>query len=704
MRWALTMLLFSCLITTSAAGSDPNIKPPVAKVVPERLDKHGHARIDNYYWLRERDNPEVIKYLAAENEYTSALMAHTGELQATLFKEFKARIKQTDTSVPYRKDDYFYYTRMEEGKNYPLHCRKKGSLEAPEEIMLDVNRVAEGHTFCSVSGLQVSSAQDLLAYAVDTVGRRFYTMHFKNLRTGEVLKEVLPNVTGNVAWANDDTTVFYAKQDPTTLRSYRIYRHVLGTDPAKDDLVYEEKDETFSCSVFKTKSKKYLMIASFQTLSSEFRYLAADDPQGKFKVFLPRQRDHEYSLDHYADHFYIRTNHQAKNFRLMKTAVTQPAMEHWEEVIPHRDDVFLEGFEIFKDHLVVSERKNGLIHLRIRPWSGGEEHYVDFGEPAYVAFPTSNHQFDTSLVRYTYSSMTTPASVYDYDMVTHARKLLKQEEVLGGFDSANYQIERVYAAARDGTLVPISLVYRKPFQKDGRRPLLLYGYGSYGISVDASFDPYRISLLDRGFVYAIAHLRGGQELGRRWYEDGKLLRKKNTFTDFIDCAEHLIREKYVDPKRIFAWGGSAGGLLMGAVVTMRPDLFTGVIAEVPFVDVVTTMLDDSIPLTTNEFDEWGNPNEKRYYDYILSYSPYDQTRPEEYPNLLVTTGLHDPQVQFWEPAKWVAKLRAVKKDNKGLLLKTEMKAGHGGLTARDDRYRERAFRYAFVLDVAGIDK
>lgn len=704
MRWGLTMLLSGCLFATVATGTDLNIKPPVAKVVPKRLEKHGHVRIDNYDWLRERDNPEVIKYLEAENEYTLALMARTGERQATLFQEFKARIKQTDTSVPYRKDGYFYYTRMEEGKNYPLHCRRKGSLDAPEEIMLDVNKFAEGHTFYSVSGLQVSSGQDLLAYAVDTAGRGFYTIHFKNLRTGELLKDVIPNVTSNVAWANDNATIFYAQQDPTTLRSYRIYRHVLGSDPAIDELVYEEKDETFNCRVFKTKSNQYLMIASVQTLSSEVRYLAADKPQGTFQVFLPRRRDHEYGLDHYADHFYIRTNHQAQNFRLMRTAVTHTAMEHWKEVIPHRDDVFLQGFEIFNEHLVVSERKNGLIHVRIRPWSGGEEHYVDFGEPVYVAYPTSNYQFDTPLLRYTYSSMTTPTSVYDYNMVTRAKTLLKQEEVLGGFDSANYQAARVYATARDGTRVPISLVYRKPLQKDGRRPLLLYGYGSYGYSVDASFDPYRISLLDRGFVYAIAHVRGGQELGRRWYEDGKLLRKKNTFTDFIDCTEFLIRERYGDPKRLVAWGRSAGGLLMGAVVTMRPDLLTGVIAEVPFVDVVTTMLDDSLPLTTNEFDEWGNPNETHYYDYMLSYSPYDQTRAEEYPHLLVTTGLHDSQVQFWEPAKWVAKLRAVKKDHHRLLLKTDMKAGHGGLTARDDRDRETAFRYAFVLDVAGIDK
>lgn len=689
------------LAATFSSGSD--LKPPVAKVVPHRLEKHGHVRVDNYYWLRERNNPEVIKYLEAENEYTSAMMAHTRDLQETLFREFKTRIKQTDISVPFLRDGYYYYTRTEEGRNYPIYCRKKGSLDAPEEILLDVNRIAEGHKFCSVPPPAISSGQDLMAYAVDTVGRRFYTVRFKNLRNGETLPDVIPNVTGNVAWANDNRTVFYAKQDPTTLRSYQIYRHVLGSDPKTDQLVYEERDATFSCYVFKAKSKKYLMIASRQTLSTEYRFLEADKPDGDFQVFLPRRREHEYRVDHYGDHFYVITNHNAKNFRLMRTPVSRTGMENWEEILPHRQDVLLEDIEIFRDYLVVSERRNGLIQLRIRPWSGSEEHYVDFGEPAYVASPVNNYEFDTPWLRFSYSSMTTPPSVYDYNMATRERKLLKREEVLGGFNAANYQTERIYARAPDGVQVPISLVYRKDrFRKDGANPLLLYGYGSYGASMDARFDAFRISLLDRGFVYALAHIRGGEEMGRQWYEDGKLLKKKNTFTDFIACAEHLIREKYADPKRIFAWGGSAGGLLIGAVVTMRPDLFTGVVADVPFVDVLTTMLDDSIPLTTNEYDEWGNPNEKQYYDYILSYSPYDQTKPAAYPHMLVTTGLHDSQVQYWEPAKWVAKLRALKKDQNRLLLKTEMQAGHGGLSARDDRYREIAFRYAFLLDLAGI--
>ncbi|HXG34899.1 MAG TPA: S9 family peptidase [Bryobacteraceae bacterium] len=691
------------LVATFSAAAD--LKPPVAKVIPHRLEKHGHVRVDNYYWLRDRDNPEVIKYLEAENAYTAAMMAHTAGLQEKLFHEFKARIKQTDISVPFLRDGYYYYTRTEEGRNYPIYCRKKGSLDSPEEVLLDVNAVAEGHKFCSAPPPAVSPGQDLMAYAVDTVGRRFYTIRFKNLATGEILPDVIPNVTGNIAWANDNRTVFYAKQDPVTLRSHRIYRHVLGKNPAEDQLVFEEQDETFNCFVFKTKSKRYLMIVSRQTLSTEYRFLEADKPDGEFRVFLPRRRDHEYRLEHYGDHFYIITNHQAKNFRLMRTPVSRTGMENWEEILPHRRDVLLEDIEIFKDALVVSERRNGLIQLRVRPWSGTEEHYVDFGEPAYVAVPVNNYEFDTPWLRFNYSSLTTPPSVYDYNLLTREKKLLKREEVLGGFNSGDYQSERIYARAPDGVQVPISLVYRKDrFRKDGKNPLLLFGYGSYGASMDARFDAFRISLLDRGFVYALAHVRGGEEMGRQWYEDGKLLKKKNTFTDFIACAEHLLRQKYADPKRIFAWGGSAGGLLIGAVITMRPDLFTGVIADVPFVDVLTTMLDDSIPLTTNEYDEWGNPNDKQYYDYILSYSPYDQTKPAHYPHILVTTGLHDSQVQYWEPAKWVAKLRAVKKDRNRLLLKTEMQAGHGGLSARDDRYREIAFRYAFLLDLAGVSQ
>ncbi len=689
------------LITVFLAGSGcrQEPKPPVAKIIPTKLEKHEHVRTDNYFWLKERDKPEVIDYLKAENQYTEAVMAHTANLQAKLFDEFKTRIKQTDESAPYRKDGYFYYSRVEQGKDYPIYCRRKGSRDAPEKVLIDVNQVAAGHGFCSVPPPAVTTSGAIMAYAVDLVGRRFYDVRFRNLETGEEYKDVIRNVTGNVVWAEDNKTLFYSRQHPETLRSYQIFRHVLGADPAGDTLVFEEKDETFSTYVLKTKSKKYILIASRQTLSAEYRFLDAAKPVGEFRVFLPRQRDHEYQIDHFGDQFYIRTNLAAKNFRLMKTPVARIDVANWKEVLPHRADVFFEDMEIFKDHLVVSERKAGLIQLRVMPWSGQGEHYIDFGEPVYVAATSQNYDLDTPLVRYDYSSLTTPNSVYDYNMVTREKKLVKRDEVLGGFDPVNYQAERLFATARDGTRVPISLVYRKGFRKDGKAPLLLYGYGSYGISTDPNFSAYRVSLLDRGFVYAIAHVRGGQEMGRSWYEDGKLLKKKNTFTDFIDCADYLVKEQYTSPERLFAEGGSAGGLLMGAIFNMRPDLFEGVVAHVPFVDVVTTMLDDSIPLTTAEYDEWGNPNEKPYYDYMVSYSPYDNVAAKHYPNLLVTTGLHDSQVQYWEPAKWVAKLRTMKTDKNRLLLKTEMEAGHGGASGRDKRYKETAFIYAFLLDL-----
>jgi len=696
----LAAALFGALLLLACCRQSDKDSPPRARAVPHRLEKHGHVRIDNYFWLRNREDPAVLDYLKAENDYAAARMAPTAALQQELVREFKTRIPQSDTSAPYLLDGYYYYRRTFEGKDYPVYCRKRASLDAPEQVILDVNEVAAGHRFCSVTGLQVSPDQELLAYAVDTVGRRFYELRIRNLRTGELLEDRIPQMTGNQVWAGDNRTLFYARQDPQTLRSYRIYRHEIGTDPGGDELVYEERDETFTCHVAKTKSRKYILIASRQTLSSEYRYLDASQPKGAFRLFLARRRDHEYEVDHAGDYFYVRTNHQAKNFRLMRAPETRTAMEAWQEVIPHQEDVLLEGFELFRDYLVAVERRQGLLQLRIRPSSGAGEHYLDFGEPAYVAYPADNYELDTPVLRYSYSSLTTPNSVYDYNMATRERRLVKRDAIGGGFDPANYRTERRFAPARDGKRVPISLVYRLPFERDGRRPLLLRGYGAYGISTEPRFDPYAVSLLDRGFVYAIAHVRGGQELGRAWYEDGKLLRKKNTFTDFIDCAEFLIREKYADPARIFAWGGSAGGLLVGAVLTMRPDLFTGAIAEVPFVDVLTTMLDESIPLTTNEYDEWGNPNEKEFYDYILSYSPYDQTVPARYPHLLVTAGWHDSQVQYWEPAKWVAKLRAVKQDDHLLLLKTEMEAGHGGLTARDDFYQERAFRYAFLLELA----
>jgi oligopeptidase B len=702
--------LVGCTVALAPAGTSAQEAPeappapPAAKVVPKQLDTHGHVRTDNYYWLNDREDPEVIAYLEAENEYTAAMMAHTQELRGKLFEEIKGRIKQTDLSVPYRQGDYFYYSRTEDGKDYPIYARKKGSLEAEEEVMLDLNELAEGHGFYSAAGRQVSSGQNLLAFGEDTRGRRIYTIRFKNLDTGEFLEDEIPGVSGNMTWAEDNRTLFYTKRDLQTLRSFQVYRHTLGTDPAQDELVFEEADEEFSCFIWKTKSKEYLIIGSGHTLTNEYRFLDAEDPEGEFTVFLPRERGHEHDIDHFGDHFYVRTNAGgAKNFKLMRTPVDKRGMENWEEVIGHRADVLLEGFDIFQDHLVVAERRNGLRELRIRPWSGGDEHYVQFDEPAYLAYTSNNPEMNTPVLRFGYTSLTTPNSLYDYDMSTRERTLLKQEEVLGGFDSSDYVTERLYAPARDGVEVPVSIVYRAGTEMDGDNPLLLYAYGSYGSSRDASFSSPRLSLLDRGFVYAIAHIRGGSELGRWWYEDGKLFNKMNTFTDYIDVADFLVAEGYTNPDRLFARGGSAGGLLMGAVANMRPDLFKGVIALVPFVDVVTTMLDESIPLTTFEYDEWGNPNDIEYYRYMLSYSPYDQVEAKDYPNMLVTTGLHDSQVQYWEPAKWVAKLRAVKTDENRLLLKTNMEAGHGGASARYKRYEDTAFEYAFILDLLGIE-
>ena len=692
-------LSFIACMTTSVFG-----QPPHAKKVPHELTTHGHTRVDPYYWLREREDSEVIAYLEAENAYMEAEMAEYKDLEKKLFEETKARIKQDDASVPVHNDGYWYYTRFEEGQQYPLYCRSTNRNQADEQVILNVNKLAEGHEFCSVRGNRVSTDRNLLAFGVDFVGRRKYTVRVKDLTTGELLPDELVDVTGNMAWANDNKTLFYTRQDPETLRSYRVYRHTLGTDPAEDVLVYEEEDETFRCGVSKTRSKRFIVIGSSQTLSDEYRYLDANNPQGEFKLVQPRQRNLEYSVAHLGDHFYIRTNLNAENFRLVKAPVATPGVENWEEVIPHRSDVYLEGATLFDNFLVTEEREAGLTHIRVRPWDADESFDLDFGEPTYSAGVSQNPEMNTTKLRYSYTSMTTPSSVYEFDMGTRERALLKETPVLGGFDKTNYVTERHWVTARDGVKVPISLVYRKGTQIDGSTPCLLYGYGSYGSSMDASFSSDRLNLVDRGFVYAIAHIRGGQEMGRHWYEDGKLFNKKNTFTDFIDAGEYLIKEKYADPQRIFARGGSAGGLLIGAVINMRPDLFTGVVADVPFVDVVTTMLDDSIPLTTNEYDEWGNPNEKDYYEYMLSYSPYDNVQAKDYPHMLVTTGLHDSQVQYWEPAKWVARLRELKTDDHLLLLKTNMSAGHGGASGRFSRLEEIAFRHAFLLRLAGISE
>ena len=685
--------------TDQAAGAGSAVDPPVAQVIPEQIETHGHTRIDNYYWLNQRENPEVIEYLEAENAYTDALMGHTDDLQAELFDEIKSRIKQTDLSLPVREGDFLYYTRTEEGRDYPIHARKRGSLDAEEEVILDVNALAEGHDYYAAFP-QVSSAGDMMAWAEDTRGRRIYTIRIRNLDTGEAYPEAIENASGNMVWAEDNETLFYTRRDPGTLRSYQIYRHRAGTDPADDVLVYQEDDEEFSSGIRKTKSKRYLIISSSHTLADEHRFLDASDPEGDFTVFLPRERGHEHRIDHFGDHFYVRTNLDgAENFKLVRTPVDRTATDGWETVVPHRSDVFLQGFELFRDHLVISERAEGLTRLRVRAWEG-DEHQIAFDEPAYLAYLSANPEVDTNVLRFGYTSLSAPRAIYDYDMTTRERTLLKEDEVLGGYDRTDYVVERLHAPARDGAVeIPVSLVYRSGLERDGDNPLLLYAYGSYGSSTEPTFSSTRLSLIDRGFVYAIAHIRGGQELGRPWYEDGKMFNKKNTFTDYVDVADFLVAEGYTSPEKLFARGGSAGGLLMGAVVNMRPELFRGVVAHVPFVDVVTTMLDESIPLTTFEWDEWGDPRELESYRYMLSYSPYDQVEAKDYPNMLVTTGLHDSQVQYWEPAKWVAKLRAVKTDENRLLLKTHMDAGHGGGSGRDRQYEELAFEFAFLLDL-----
>ncbi len=674
---------------------------PVAKKIAKEMTVHGDTRVDNYYWMNQREDQAVTDHLNAENVYKESMLDHTKGFQEKLFEEIKSRIKQTDMSVPFMKNGYSYRTRFEEGKEYPIFARHKGSKDGPEEIMLDVNKLAEGYDYFKVSSRSVSPDNKILAYGEDTLSRRIYTIRFKNLETGEMLSDVIPNTTGSAVWGNDNKTIFYTMKDES-LRAYKVFRHILGTDPSQDELVFHEKDDTYNAYCWKSKSKKYIMIASFATLASEYRTLDADHPRGDFEIF--QERDYanklEYTVSHYEDRFYIRTNKNAKNFRLMETPIGATGQENWTEVIGHRDDVLLEGVEIFNDFKVLSERIKGITNLRVIK-NSGEDYNIEFSDSAYLAYISTNPDFDTQLLRIGYTSLTTPSSTYDFDVNTKDMKLLKQQEVLGDFDAAEYTSERVFAKSRDGVEVPISIVYRKDTPLGASTPLLLYGYGSYGNSMDPYFSSTRLSLLDRGFVFAIAHIRGGEEMGRQWYEDGKLLKKRNTFYDFIDCAEHLISNNYTSPNQLFGMGGSAGGLLMGAVINMRPELWKGIISAVPFVDVVTTMLDESIPLTTGEFDEWGNPKVKEYYDYIKTYSPYDNIESKNYPAMMVTTGLHDSQVQYWEPAKWVAKLREMKTDNNPLVMHCNMSTGHGGASGRFERFKETAMEYAFFLDLAG---
>ncbi|MBX7050986.1 MAG: S9 family peptidase [Flavobacteriales bacterium] len=718
-------LILIALATTTLASCQSNQQqisnkvlppPPMAKKIPYNLTEHGDTRVDNYYWMRlsdeqknaaaesrDQQTKDVLDYLNAENDYTKKVLAHTEEFQKKLFEEMKGRIKEDDQSVPVKDNGYWYYTKYVAGKDYAINCRKKDSMDNPqEEILIDGPAMAAGHDYWALGGIDISDDNQLMCYSEDVVSRRIYNASFKNLSSGQILSDKLEGLAGSPVWAADNKTVFYVKKDPTTLREFQIWRHTLGTVQDKDVLVFQEDNEEFHCFVSRTKSKKYLVIGSHQTLSNEYRVLDASNPNGEFRVIQPRERDLEYSIDHYGDKFYITTNYQAKNFRLMECDENSTTKENWKEVIPHREDVLLEGIEIFKDFLVVDERKNGLTQLRIIKWSDRSEHYMEFQDPAYAAGVGANPDFNTDILRYGYSSMTTPASTYDYNMNTHERTLMKQQEVVGGHNPQDYQSERLYATAKDGTKVPVSLVYKKGTKLDGNAPLLLYAYGSYGATMDAGFSSTRLSLLDRGFVYAIAHIRGGQEMGRHWYEDGKLLKKKNTFTDFIDCADYLVAQKYTSKEKLFAMGGSAGGLLMGAVTNMRPDLWRGVVSAVPFVDVVTTMLDETIPLTTFEFDEWGNPKNKEYYDYMKSYSPYDNIEAKNYPNILVTSGYWDSQVQYWEPAKYVAKLREMKTDQNLLLFWCNMDAGHGGKSGRFEALKEVALEYVFMFDLLGI--
>lgn len=703
-----TILLFLNLIAIKAVMAQKmttnGLAAPHAQKKPFPMTIHNHTRIDDYYWLNNRENPEVIDYLNAENTYTEKVMAPIASQKESLFEEMKARIKEKDESVPYKDGSYFYYSKYVEGGEYPVYCRKHKTLDAPEEIMLDGNEMAKGKTYFQIGGFEVSDNEGILAYGEDTISRRNYTLKFKNLKTGQIYPEGIENTEGgSYAWAADNKTFFYVIRDQQTLLGNKVYRHVLGTDPKSDVLVFEEKNNQYYMGIGRMKSKKYIAIFSEQNgIATEYQLIKASQPNENPKTFLKRKNGLEYYIEHFENKFFIRTNlANSYNYQLMEVEESMGGNpKNWKTKIPHRPDVYLEGLEIFKNHLVLQERKEGLIQLRIIHQKTNEEHFLDFGEPTYDAYIGTNSEFDTEILRFGYNSMTTPNSTYDYDMANKTKILKKEQEVLGGFDKTNYKTERIYAISRDGVKVPISIVYHKNTKLDGTSPLLQYAYGSYGASMDASFSSTRLSLLDRGFVYAICHIRGGQEMGRQWYEEGKMFKKINTFNDFVDCSKILIEKKYTSKDNLFAMGGSAGGLLMGAIINQAPELYKGVIAAVPFVDVVTTMLDESIPLTTGEFEEWGNPKNQKSYDYMLSYSPYDNVSKKKYPNMLVTTGLHDSQVQYWEPAKWVSKLRDYKTDNNILLLHTDMTSGHGGASGRFSALKNTALMYTFILDLA----
>lgn len=692
------------ILSTFAALNAQSMSAPIAKKIEKKLEKHGDVRIDNYYWLNDRENPKVIEYLKAENAYTDAMLKDAEAFQAELFTEIKSRIKEDDESVPFKFNGYWYITRFVKDGEYPIYSRKKESLDAENEILFDVNEMAKPYSYYALNGLNISENNELAAFGQDTLSRRIYSIQIKDLKTGELLPDRLENTTGGSVWAADNKTLFYTRKDET-LRASQIWKHTLGTDPSEDTLIFEEKDDTFNAFVFKTKSRKYIIIGSSSTVSDEYRFIPADQPNAEWKVIQKRERNLEYSVEHYGDHFYILTNKdKATNFKLMKTSVHKTDKSNWVDVIPHRKEVLLEGFEIFNDYLVLEERSKGLTQINIQSWDGKVNYFVPFEEEVYTSSLSQNPEFDSKILRYSYTSLTTPHSIIDFDMETKKGEVKKEQTVLGDFNKENYISKRIWVTARDGVKVPVSLVYRKDTPINSNTPLLQYAYGSYGFSMDPYFSTSRLSLLDRGFVYAIAHIRGGQELGRSWYENGKMLTKKNSFNDFVDVSLDLIKNNYTSAEHLYAMGGSAGGLLMGAIINQAPELYKGIVAQVPFVDVVTTMLDDTIPLTTGEYDEWGNPNELAYYNYIKSYSPYDNIEKKSYPNLLVTTGLHDSQVQYWEPAKWVAKLREMKTDTNLLLLRTDMETGHGGASGRFEALKEVAFEYAFLFKLEGITK
>ncbi|MCR4339944.1 MAG: S9 family peptidase [Gemmatimonadaceae bacterium] len=695
------LLRFLLLILLGAATAAAQ-SPPVAAVVPKVDTLHGNVLTDNYFWLRRRENPEVIAYLQAENAYTDTMMAATRDLQERIYQEMLGRIKQTDLSVPVRRGPYFYYTRTVEGKQYPIYARKRGSLEAPEEIYLDQNVLAEGKTYLRLGVTTVSPDHRFLAFTVDTTGSEHFTLLVKDLSTGEVLPDRIPDVHFSLTWAADNKTLFYTKTD-SAHRSDKVVRHIVGTQTASDSVIFHEPNVLFNVGVSRTKDDEYVMIAAESFTSSEYWFVPARTPLLPFKVIERRRPDIEYSVIHHKGRFFITTNDGATNFKVVTAPASDPSATNWRDYIAHSDTILIDGLDAFSDHLVIYERSGGLRKIRIRDLRINADHYVSFPEPVYTYSTAGNPEFDTNLLRFTYQSLITPASVFDYDMDTRALDLKKRTEVLGGYDPTLYGTERTWARASDGKMVPVSLVYRKPFVRDGMRPMLLYSYGSYGSSTEPTFSSNNLSLIDRGVVYALAHIRGGQEMGRAWYDEGKMLNKRNTFTDFIAAAEHLVRERYTSSDRLAIRGGSAGGLLMGAVVNMRPDLFKVVVADVPFVDVINTMLDASIPLTAQEWEQWGNPAIREHYEYMRTYSPYDNVEAKAYPMMLVTTGLNDPRVAFWEPAKWVAKLRAMKTDDNLLLLKTNMGAGHGGSSGRYDALREMAFRYAFILKGLRMD-